>query len=153
MGKISRISGPVVIAEEMSGAKMYDVVKVSNLNLIGEIIRLSGDTATIQVYEDTSGIRPGEPVENTGMALSIELGPGLLQSIYDGIARPLNKMEDESGAFISRGIVVNTLDRKKKWDFVPLVKKGDIVNSGDVIGTVQETETILHKILVPLNKW
>lgn len=149
MGKISRISGPVVIAEEMSGAKMYDVVKVSNLNLIGEIIRLSGDTATIQVYEDTSGIRPGEPVENTGMALSIELGPGLLQSIYDGIARPLNKMEDESGAFISRGIVVNTLDRKKKWDFVPLVKKGDIVNSGDVIGTVQETETILHKILVP----
>lgn len=149
MGKISRISGPVVIAEEVSGCKMYDVVKVGTLGLIGEIIRLSGDTATIQVYEDTSGIRPGEPVENTGMALSIELGPGLLQSIYDGIARPLNKMEEKSGAFISRGIVVNTLDRDKKWEFTPIVNKGDKVSSGDVIGTVQETETILHKILVP----
>lgn len=149
MGKISRISGPVVIAEEMSGCKMYDVVKVGTLGLIGEIIRLSGDTATIQVYEDTSGIKPGEPVENTGMALSIELGPGLLQSIYDGIARPLNKMEEKSGAFISRGIVVNTLDRNKKWEFTPIVNKGDKVSSGDVIGTVQETETILHKILVP----
>jgi len=149
MGKISRISGPVVIAEEMSGCKMYDVVKVGTLGLIGEIIRLSGDTATIQVYEDTSGIKPGEPVENTGMALSIELGPGLLESIYDGIARPLNKMEEKSGAFISRGIVVNTLDRNKKWEFTPIVNKGDKVSSGDVIGTVQETETILHKILVP----
>jgi len=149
MGKISRISGPVVIADEVSGCKMYDVVKVGHLGLIGEIIRLSGDTATIQVYEDTSGIRPGEPVENTGMALSIELGPGLLQSIYDGIARPLNKMEEKSGAFISRGIVVNTLDRDKKWEFTPIVNKGDKVISGDVIGTVQETETILHKILVP----
>lgn len=149
MGKISRISGPVVIADEVSGCKMYDVVKVGHLGLIGEIIRLSGDTATIQVYEDTSGIRPGEPVENTGMALSIELGPGLLQSIYDGIARPLNKMEEKSGAFISRGIVVNTLDRSKKWEFTPIVNKGDKVISGDVIGTVQETETILHKILVP----
>lgn len=149
MGKISRISGPVVTADEISGAKMYDVVKVGKIGLVGEIIRLSGDTATIQVYEDTSGIRPGEPVENTGMALSIELGPGLLRSIYDGIARPLNKMEEESGAFISRGIVVNTLDRTKKWDFIPLVNKGDQVVAGDVIGTVQETETILHKILVP----
>ena len=149
MGKISRISGPVVIAEEMSGCKMYDVVKVGTLGLIGEIIRLSGDTATIQVYEDTSGIKPGEPVENTGMALSIELGPGLLESIYDGIARPLNKMEEKSGAFISRGVVVNTLDRNKKWEFTPIVNKGDKVSSGDVIGTVQETETILHKILVP----
>lgn len=149
MGKISRISGPVVIAEEMSGCKMYDVVKIGKLGLIGEIIRLSGDTATVQVYEDTSGIRPGEPVENTGMALSIELGPGLLQSIYDGIARPLNKMEEKSGAFISRGIVVNTLDRSKKWEFTPVVNKGDKVSSGDVIGTVQETDTILHKILVP----
>ncbi len=149
MGIIKRISGPVVVASGISGAKMYDVVKVGNEGLIGEIIRLNGDDATIQVYEDTAGIRPGEPVKNTGRALAVELGPGLLKSIMDGIARPLNKIEKKSGAFITRGVTVNTLSRRKKWEFKAVVKKGAHVKEGDVLGTVQETDTILHKIMVP----
>jgi len=151
MGTIKRISGPVVIATGIDNAKMYDVVKVGEAGLIGEIIRLSGDSAFIQVYEDTSGIRPGEPVENTGRALSVELGPGLLKSIMDGIARPLNKLEEKSGAFLGRGVTVNTLDRKTKWEFTANAKKGENVKGGDILGTVQETETILHKIMVPPN--
>ncbi len=151
MGVINRISGPVVTASGMSGAKMYDVLKVGNAGLIGEIIRLNGDHAVVQVYEDTSGIRPGEPVENTGLALSVELGPGLLKSIMDGIARPLDKLQEKSGAFIGRGVTVNTLDRKKKWEFKAAAKKGDKVSGGDVLGTVQETDTIEHRILVPPN--
>ncbi|MEM3364351.1 MAG: V-type ATP synthase subunit A [Candidatus Micrarchaeia archaeon] len=151
MGTIHRISGPVVTAVGMSGAKMYDLVRVGEAGLIGEIIRLNGDSAFIQVYEDTSGIRPGEPVENTGMALSVELGPGLLKSIMDGIARPLDKIEEKSGSFIGRGLTVNTLDRDKKWEFEATAKKGETVYGGDVIGTVQETDTIVHKVMVPPN--
>lgn len=148
-GVLLKISGPVVVAEKMFGAKMYDVVKVGEEKLIGEIIRLENDKATIQVYEDTSGLRPGEVVENTGLPLSVELGPGLLQSVYDGIQRPLESIMQASGAFISRGVVAEALDRKKKWAFSPLVKVGDEVSGGDIIGSVQETELILHKIMVP----
>ncbi|VVC71785.1 V-type ATP synthase alpha chain [uncultured archaeon] len=119
MGVLEKISGPVVVAAGMRGAKMYDVVKVGNEKLIGEIIRLEGENALIQVYEDTGGIKPGEPVENTGEPLSVELGPGLLTSIYDGIQRPLESVMKESGAFIRRGIVTNALDRNKKWQFTP----------------------------------
>jgi len=147
MGSLIKISGPVVVAEGMRGSKMYDVVKVGEEKLTGEIIRLSGDTATIQVYEDTAGIRPGEPVENTGEPLSVELAPGLLKSIYDGIQRPLEILVKESGSFIGRGIVASPLDKKKKWDFEPKVKKGDAVKRGDVLGTVQETSVIEHRIM------
>jgi V/A-type H+-transporting ATPase subunit A len=147
MGSLIKISGPVVVAEGMRGSKMYDVVKVGDEKLTGEIIRLSGDTATIQVYEDTAGIRPGEPVENTGEPLSVELAPGLLKSIYDGIQRPLEILVKESGSFIGRGIVASPLDKKKKWDFEPKVKKGDVVKRGDVLGTVQETSVIEHRIM------
>jgi len=149
MGILSKIAGPVVNAEQMRGARMFDVVRVGDERLIGEIIRLSGDTATIQVYEDTSGLKPGEKVENTGRPLSVELGPGLLTSIFDGIQRPLEIIKAESGDFIRRGISTDAIDKKKKWEFVPKVKKGESVKPGDVIGTVKETEIITHKILVP----
>ena len=149
MGELENISGPVVIASGMPDAKMYDVVKVGRERLIGEIIRLETGRATIQVYEDTSGLKPGEPVENTGEPLSVELGPGLLQSIYDGIQRPLEALFKESGAFIRRGIVANALDRKRKWDFKPTRKVGDTVSAGDILGTVPETEIVEHRILVP----
>ena len=147
MGNLIKISGPVVVADGMRGSRMYEVVKVGKEKLIGEIIRLSDDTATIQVYEDTSGITPGEPVENTGEPLSVELGPGLLKSIYDGIQRPLEVLVNESGAFIKRGIVTNALDRKKKWDFEQIAKKGEKVKKGDPVGVVQETGVIKHYIL------
>lgn len=149
MGKLSRISGPVVEAEGMAGAKMYDVVKVGKEALIGEIIKIVGETATIQVYEDTSGITPGEPVESTGEPLSVELGPGLLTSIYDGIQRPLEAIAEKTGAFIGRGVSVAPLDHEKKWDFKATVKAGAKVKQGDVLGTVQETDLILHKIMAP----
>src|SRR3989344_949509 len=149
MAELLKIAGPVVVGEKMSGARMYDVVKVGKERLIGEIIKLNEDKATIQVYEDTSGLRPGEPIENTGMPLSVELGPGLLESIYDGIQRPLLEIEKKSGSFIARGIVADAIDKKKKWDFRPVAKKGDKVQGGDIIGEVQETELILHKIMVP----
>lgn len=147
MGKLSKISGPVVEAEQMAGAKMYDVVKVGDERLIGEIIKIVGDVATIQVYEDTAGLKPGEPVESTGEPLSVELGPGLLTSIYDGIQRPLEAIAEKTGAFIGRGVSVPPLDHAKKWDFKPAVKNGAKVKKGDVLGTVQETDLILHKIL------
>jgi V/A-type H+-transporting ATPase subunit A len=149
MGILHRISGPVVEAKGLTGARMYDVVKVGNERLTGEIIRIVGDTATIQVYEETNGLRPGEPVESTGEPLSVELGPGLLQSIYDGIQRPLNIMADKGGAFITRGLSANSIDREKKWEFSPVAKNGQQVKAGDVLGTVQETELILHKIMAP----
>ncbi len=149
MGKLSKISGPVVEAEQMAGAKMYDVVKVGKEELIGEIIKLAGDVATIQVYEDTSGITPGEPVESTGEPLSVELGPGLLTSIYDGIQRPLEAIAEKTGAFIGRGVSVPPLDHQKKWDFKSSVKTGAKVKIGDVLGTVQETDLILHKVMSP----
>lgn len=150
MGKLVKISGPVVEADEMSHASMYDVVKVGNEKLNGEIIRLIGDVATIQVYEDTSGLKPGEPVETTEQPLSVELGPGLLTSIYDGIQRPLEAIADQAKSpFITRGINVPAIDRTKKWEFAPLAKSGDKIKKGDILGTVQETELILHKILSP----
>jgi V/A-type H+-transporting ATPase subunit A len=148
VGDIYRISGPVVIAKGIH-PRMYDVVTVGNLNLMGEVIRLQGDMTYIQVYEDTSGIKPGEPVINTGMPLTIEAGPGLLRSIYDGIQRPLPLLRDKMGDFISRGITAPGLDHDKKWYFKPTVKVGDKVNEGAIIGVVQETEHIEHRIMVP----
>ncbi|MEK6958032.1 MAG: ATP synthase subunit A [archaeon] len=151
MGELFKIAGPVVTGEKMAGAKMYDVVKVGGLKLIGEIIRLDGDRATIQVYEDTSGLKPGENVENTELPLTVELGPGLLESIYDGIQRPLKEIMAKTGNFIGRGVTANAIDKQKKWEFVPIKKKGDKVKAGDIIGTVQETGIIEHKIMVPHN--
>jgi len=149
-GFIKRISGPVVEAD-LPGARLYDVVKVGKENLIGEIIKIVGDTAVVQVYEDTSGLQPGEPVLSTGEPLSVELGPGILKNIYDGVQRPLKIIEDKSGGvFIKRGVVTDPLDRKKKWDFVAKVKKGEKVKQGDILGTVQETELIEHRILSPM---
>ncbi|HTX63007.1 MAG TPA: LAGLIDADG family homing endonuclease, partial [Acidimicrobiales bacterium] len=149
MGVVARVSGPVVVAEGLTGAKMYDVVRVGDLGLVGEIIRLVGDTCTVQVYEDTTGIRPGDKVENTGQALSVELGPGLLKSIYDGIQRPLEVLKQNLGDFITRGFVAAPLDEKKTWDFTATAKVGTEVTPGTVLGTVQETPLILHKIMVP----
>jgi V/A-type H+-transporting ATPase subunit A len=147
-GKISRISGPVVIACSMQGSCMYDVVKVGNTELSGEIIRLEGDEAVIQVYEDTTGLTIGEQVVNTGLPLSVELGPGLLSSIFDGVQRPLPKLAEKSGDFIFKGISVPGLDRLVKWQFSPIVSAGDRVIGGDVIGTVPEYK-LLHRIQVP----
>lgn len=149
-GEIYRVAGPVVTITGIK-PKMYDVVKVGHEGLMGEVIRIEGDKATVQVYEDTSGIKPGEPVVNTGMSLSVELGPGLLESIYDGIQRPLKVLQEKMGDFIQRGVSANGLDRDKKWDFKPVVKNGDKVKGGEVIGLVQETENIEHKIMVPPN--
>ena len=147
-GTISRISGPVIMAKGMKGSKMYDVVKVGAEALRGEIIRLEGDEAVIQVYEDTTGLTLGEAVENTETPLSVELGPGLLSSIYDGVQRPLPVLKEMSGDFIGRGITAPGLDRKKKWEFSPSVKKGDKLGPGDIIGTVREFQ-FEHRILVP----
>jgi V/A-type H+/Na+-transporting ATPase subunit A len=147
-GTISRISGPVIIARNMIGSKMYDVVKVGEEALRGEIIRLEGNDAVIQVYEDTTGLTIGEKVENTEKPLSVELGPGLLASIYDGVQRPLPVLLEKSGNFIERGISAPGLDRSRKWKFTPSVKPGDTVSEGDVIGTVREFH-FEHRILVP----
>ena len=147
--KIVKVAGPVVVAKGLKNAKMYDVVKVSGQKLIGEIIELNKDLVTIQVYEETSGIGPGEPVFSTDMPLSVELGPGLISSIYDGIQRPLDILKETSGNFISRGAEADAVDRKKKWDFEPISKKGDKVISGDIMGTVQESSIVKHKIMVP----
>jgi V/A-type H+-transporting ATPase subunit A len=148
VGGISRISGPVVLSEGMRGSRMYDVVKVGEQELNGEIIRLDGDQAVIQVYEDTTGLKVGEKVSNTGLPLSVELGPGLLSSIYDGIQRPLPLLAEESGSFISRGVTLSGLSHDQKWEFTPQVKKGDQVTGGDVIGTVTEFH-LEHRIMVP----
>jgi len=150
-GQIYRISGPVVTAIGID-ARMYDMCRVGDEGLLGEVIELHGDKAVIQVYEDTSGIRPGEPVINTGDTLSVQLGPGLLTQIYDGIQRPLATLEEKMGVFITRGVDADGLDMEKKWEFTATVKKGDEVSEGDTIGTVQETETILHKVMVPPGK-
>ncbi len=150
-GIISRISGPVVIVSGLEGAQMFDVVRIGEMGLVGEIIRLEGNKATVQVYEDTTGLRPGEKVINTKRPLSMQLGPGLLTSIYDGIQRPLDVLREQSGDFISRGKVIPALDQTKKWEFVPLKKKGDQVSPGEIIGEVQETPLIMHKIMIPHN--
>ncbi len=149
MGTIKKVSGPLITATGMADAKMYDVVRVSNMKLIGEVIELRGDLASIQVYEETGGIGPGEPVESTGEPLSVELAPGLIESIYDGIQRPLDKIRATSGDRIVRGIEVNKLDHDKKWKFVPTSNVGDELKAGDVLGTVQETDAVLHKIMLP----
>ena len=149
MGKIIKIAGPVVVAEGMRGSMMYEVVRVGEERLMGEIIELEGERATIQVYEETAGLKPGEPVEGTGAQLSVELGPGILKQMYDGVQRPLEVIRDETGTFIKRGVDVPALDREKKWEFTPLVKKGDRVVEGDFLGEVPETELIMHRIMVP----
>ena len=148
-GTIVKVAGPVVVAEGMLGSRMYDVVRVSRHNLIGEIVELKGDTASIQVYEDTISIGPGEPVVDTGAPLSVELGPGLIESIYDGIQRPLDQLYKTQGDYILRGSMLPGLNREKKWHFKPVIENGDEVASGDIIGQVQETELLLHKIMIP----
>lgn len=150
VGKVVRVSGPVIEAQDVRNAKMFDVVRVGELGLVGEIIRIVGKVSTIQVYEDTSGLRPGDKIENTERPLSVELGPGLLASIYDGIQRPLDIIRSMSGDFISRGLTAFPLDRKKKWKFVPSVKKGETVSEGKIIGEVKETELIVHRVMIPL---
>ena len=149
-GTIKKVAGPLVIASGMRDANMFDVVRVSRQRLIGEIIEMHGDEASIQVYEETSGLGPGEPVESTNAPLSVELGPGLISSIYDGIQRPLNGIMEKTGTNnLSRGVEVEALDRNAKWDFVPCVAVGDEVEAGDIVGTVVETPVVTQKIMVP----
>jgi V/A-type H+-transporting ATPase subunit A len=148
-GKTVKVAGPVVMAEGMTGARMYDVVRVSEMNLIGEIVELHGDLASIQVYEETTGVGPGEPVVNTEEPLSVELGPGLIENIYDGIQRPLSSLAEAEGEFMSRGSAMPGLDREKKWHFKPTVQNATEVAPGDIIGEVQETKLFTHRIMVP----
>ncbi|HBD63922.1 MAG TPA: V-type ATP synthase subunit A [Clostridiales bacterium] len=148
-GRVVKVSGPLVIAEGMKEADMFDVVRVSEQGLIGEIIEMRGDRASIQVYEETAGLAPGAPVVSTGAQLSVELGPGLIETIYDGIQRPLEEIRKVAGPNIARGISVPSLNREKKWEFVPVAKVGDKVQAGDIIGTVQETIVVQQKIMVP----
>lgn len=149
-GVIKKVAGPLVIASGMRDANMFDVVRVSNQRLIGEIIEMHGDEASIQVYEETSGLGPGEPVESMEVPMAVELGPGLITSIYDGIQRPLDDIMKVSGNNLKRGVEVPSLKRDLKWNFVPIVKAGDEVEPGDVIGTVQETIVVKQKIMVPV---
>jgi len=148
-GIVSRVAGPTVIARSMAGARMGEVVRVGRAGIMGEIIRLDGDTAFIQTYEDTSGICVGEPTEGTGEALLVTLGPGLLGSVFDGVQRPLRTLEAKSGAFISRGLSVPALPPEKRWRFEPAVAPGTRVAGGDAIGRVSETGSFVHRILVP----
>ena len=148
-GRIVKVSGPLVVAEGMEDANMADVVRVGKQQLIGEILNMTGGSASIQVYEETSDLGPGAEVTTTGMPLSVELGPGMLENIYDGIQRPLTEIRDRCGETIARGVQVPALNREKKWAFTPTVKKGDKLSGGDVIGTVQETSAVLHRIMVP----
>ena len=150
-GTIVKVSGPLIVASGMADVQMYDVVRVSDKHLIGEVIELRGDRASIQVYEETGGIGPGEPVESTGAPLSVELAPGLIESIYDGIQRPLDKIKEQAGDRITRGIEVHSIDHEKLWNFVPVAQVGDELKAGDILGTVQETEAVLHKVMVPPN--
>ena len=150
-GRIVWVSGPAVKADGMSAAKMYETVEVGDSKLIGEVIRLTGDVAFIQVYESTSGLKPGEPVVGTGQPLSVLLGPGIIGKIYDGIQRPLDEIAAKSGAFIGRGVITTPVDMKKKYNFRPIAKKGDQVGPGSILGTVEETPLLTHSILVPPN--
>ena len=149
-GVIKKVAGPLVIAKGMRDANMYDVCRVSDQHLIGEIIEIHGDEASVQVYEETTGLGPGAPVESTGVPMSVELGPGLISSIYDGIQRPLEKIKEVTGSnLLQRGVEVPSLDREKKWHFTPILAAGAKVQAGDILGTVQETDVVLHKIMVP----
>ncbi|MCL2375033.1 MAG: V-type ATP synthase subunit A, partial [Firmicutes bacterium] len=147
--KIIKISGPLVVAEGMGDVKMFDVVRVSSEKLLGEVIELRGDRASIQVYEDTSMLGPGEEVFKTGLPLSATLAPGLLGGIFDGIGRPLQVLQEKYGDRIGRGVEISSLDTKKKWNFAATKKIGDVVTAGDILGTVQENEVIEHRIMVP----
>jgi len=149
VGTIRKVAGPLIVADGMRDVQMHDVVRVSEKRLIGEVIELRGDMASIQVYEDTAGIGPGEPVYRTGEPLTVELAPGLIESIYDGIQRPLTEIYKVDGDRISRGVEVPKIDREKKWTFVPVAAVGDSVIAGDVLGTVEETPAVTQKILVP----
>ena len=150
LGTLAKITGPVVVADGMTGTRMYDVVRVGSLGLMGEVIRLEGELATIQVYEDTSGLKIGEPVESTDGPLMLELGPGLLSSIYDGIQRPLPVIAEQTKSdFIARGTVVAALDKEKQWEFTPTIEVGQELTAGDCVGTVPESATITHKVMVP----
>jgi V/A-type H+-transporting ATPase subunit A len=148
-GRIVKISGPLVVAEGMTDAKMFDVVRVSEKGLIGEIIELRGDRASIQVYEETGGLGPGEPVVSTGQTLSVELAPGMIESIYDGIQRPLTVIREKVGDYIVRGVDVPAIDRDRKWSFTPTAKPGDTVGPGDLLGVIEETVLVAHRIMVP----
>lgn len=155
MGIVRQVAGPVVTADEMDGAAMYELVAVGKLKLLGEIIRLTGSSATIQVYEETAGLTVGDPVERTAAPLSVELGPGLLGNIFDGVQRPLEKIALHTGdMFIPRGVSVPALDRQKAWDFTPNLEIGigDHVTAGDVYGTIPETDLIEHKLMIPPNQ-
>ncbi|MDR2530215.1 MAG: V-type ATP synthase subunit A, partial [Oscillospiraceae bacterium] len=149
MGRIVKVSGPLVVAEGLADAGMADVVLVGDQHLRGEILTMTGDRASIQVYEETAGLAPGAEVSSTGSVLSVELGPGLLENIYDGIQRPLEEIRELTGATLTRGIEVPALNRTRKWTFTATVGVGDVVQSGDIIGTVQETSAIAHRIMVP----
>ena len=149
IGQIWRVNGPIIEASGITDAIMMELVRVGEYRLVGEIIKLEGETAIIQVYEGTSGLAPGDKIYGSGMSLSVELGPGLISTIYDGIQRPLTRLLEKTGEFIERGVVVPSLDREKKWGFTPAIKQGDEVEGGAVLGTVQETERIEHRILVP----
>ena len=150
-GNIIKIAGPVIVGDGMKGTQMHEMVKVGNDKLIGEIIELEGETATIQVYEETAGMKPGEPIEPTGGPLSVELGPGIIGSIFDGIQRPLEKIKVLTGDYLQRGVAVPSLDKEKKWTFKPTITTGTDVKGGDVIGEVQETSAIIQKIMIPPN--
>jgi len=149
VGTITKVSGPLVVASGMRGANMFDVVRVSSLGLIGEIIEMHGNMASVQVYEETSGLGPGEKVTSTGGPLSVELGPGLIGSIYDGIQRPLDIIKQTIGTNLQRGVHVPALNREQKWQFVPAKQAGEQLAAGDILGTVQETDVVAHKIMVP----
>ena len=148
-GKIIKVSGPLVVASGMEDANVYDVVEVSKDKLIGEVIEMRGDKASIQVYEETTGIGPGDEVYTTGAPLSVELGPGMIEQMFDGIQRPLVGLRDEAGDFLKRGVIVNPLNREKKWEFKKVANVGDSVQTGDILGTVEETSVVTHKIMVP----
>jgi V/A-type H+-transporting ATPase subunit A len=148
-GTVTKVSGPLVVAKGLTGAQMYGMCRVGRLSLFGEIIEIRGDLYSIQVYEETEGVGPGEPVEATGEPLSVELGPGLMRSIYDGVQRPLDKIRQLHGEYITRGVEVAALDRSRRWEFVPAARSGAEVAPGDVLGTVQETELVVHKVMVP----
>jgi V/A-type H+-transporting ATPase subunit A len=148
-GKVVKVSGPLVVARGLSGAQMYGMCRVGRLSLFGEIIEVRGDLYSIQVYEETEGVGPGEPVEATGEPLSVELGPGLIRSIFDGVQRPLDKIRELHGAYITRGVELAALDRSRKWDFRPAARTGAEVGPGDVLGTVRESEPVVHKVMVP----
>ena len=150
-GKVIKVSGPLVVANGLADANVSDVVRIGSQQLIGEILNMTGDSASIQVYEETSGLGPGAEVTTTGLPMSVELGPGMLENIYDGIQRPLPEIRDLTGETIARGVNIPALNRSRVWEFVPVAKEGDLLIGGDVLGTVQETTAILHKIMVPPN--